>query len=111
MQHFTQDDKLNSFRLAVGWQYLVDNAGDPLNDGHFANYDKLVRACLQTGAHCIIDVHNYGRWNGKIMWQDGPTNDQFANLWKQFAAKYPTQQKIIFGLMNEPHDSMFLHTR
>lgn len=61
MQHFTQDEKLNFFCLPVGWQYLVDNAGDPLNDGRFANYDKLVQACLQTGAQFLIDVHKYGR--------------------------------------------------
>ena len=64
-----------------------------------------MQACLQTGAYCAIDIHNFARWNGKIIGQDGgPTNDQFADLWRQLATKYKDNEKVIFGLMNEPHD-------
>jgi hypothetical protein len=41
------------------------------------------------------------RWNGQIIGQGGPTNDQFVNLWKQLAAKYASKPKVVFGLMNE----------
>jgi len=44
------------------------------------------------------------RWNGGIIGQGGPTNAQFANLWSQLAAKYASDSKVIFGIMNEPHD-------
>ena len=44
------------------------------------------------------------RWNGQIIGQGGPTNAQFTNLWTQLASKYGTNDKVIFGLMNEPHD-------
>jgi len=44
------------------------------------------------------------RWNGQIIGQGGPTNAQFTNLWTQLASKYGSNDKIIFGLMNEPHD-------
>jgi endoglucanase len=68
-------------------------------------YDKLIKACLSTGAYCAIDLHNFARWNGKIIGQDGgPSNDQFADIWKQLATKYKDNEKVIFGLMNEPHD-------
>ncbi len=64
MQHFAYDDRLNIFRLPVGWQYLVNyNLGGPLDSNYFAEYDGLVQACLQTGAMCIIDIHNYGMFN------------------------------------------------
>lgn len=56
MSHFVNDDKMNIFRLPVGWQFLVNNPGDQLNSGNFAKYDNLVQACLATGAACIIDV-------------------------------------------------------
>lgn len=59
MQHFSRDDKMNTFRLPVGWQYLVNNVlGGTLNANNFATYDKEVQACLATGAYCIIDIHN-----------------------------------------------------
>ncbi|KAJ8123786.1 hypothetical protein ONZ43_g343 [Nemania bipapillata] len=105
MSHFVNDNSMNIFRLPVGWQFLVNNQlGGTLDSGNFGQYDQLVKACLGTGATCVIDIHNYARWNGQIIGQGGPTNDQFANLWSQLATKYASEAKIMFGLMNEPHD-------
>jgi aryl-phospho-beta-D-glucosidase BglC (GH1 family) len=90
----------------------------PFNDREFPRHLKraveirklltrelaVVQACLKTGATCIIDIHNYARWNGQIIGQGGPTNDQFVNLWTQVATKYKSQSMIAFGVMNEPHE-------
>jgi endoglucanase len=51
-----------------------------------AQYNDLVTACLSTGAFCIIDIHNYARFEGQVIGQGGPTNAQFALLWSQIAA-------------------------
>ncbi|KAI9730914.1 MAG: Endoglucanase EG-II [Claussenomyces sp. TS43310] len=107
MNHFVTDDGLNVFRLPVCWQYLVDGTlGGDLDVANFGIYDDLVEACLATGAYCVVDVHNYARWEDAIIGQsDGAvTNDQFASLWSQIASKYADQTKVIFGIMNEPHD-------
>ena len=67
MTHFVQNDGMNVFRLPVGWQFLTGNQPTgTLKMENFEKYDKLVQACLSTGASCIIDVHNYARFNGKI---------------------------------------------
>lgn len=111
MQHFSRDLGMNLFRLPVGWQYLVNNnLGGTLDANNLAKYDQLMQGCLATGAYCIIDIHNYARWNGGIIGQGGPTNDQFASLWRQLASKYASQSKVIFGLMNEPHDVPNINT-
>jgi hypothetical protein len=105
MQHFTTADKLNAYRLPIGWQYLVKSQlGGALDSTILAAYDKLVQGCLATGALCIIDLHNYARWNGAVVGQGGPTNAQFADVWSKIAAKYKSEKNIAFGLMNEPHD-------
>ncbi|ORY56371.1 glycoside hydrolase superfamily [Pseudomassariella vexata] len=105
MVHFVNDDNLNIFRLSVGWQYLTnDVVGGDLDATNFANYDVLMQACLATGSHCAIDIHNYARWNGEIIGQGGPTNDEFTALWTSLATKYASETKVIFGVMNEPHD-------
>lgn len=46
------------------------------------------------------------RWNGNIVGQSGGavTDAQLASLWSQIATKYASQSKVIFGVMNEPHD-------
>jgi endoglucanase len=105
MNHFVKDDSLNAFRLPVGWQFLLnDQLGGQLNANNFQQYDSLVQGCLKSGASlCILDIHNYARWNGGIVGQGGPTNAQLADVWKQLAQKYGSQSKIVFGVMNEPH--------
>lgn len=95
-----------SIRLPVGWQYLVnhDSSSKSLEASFFAQYDKLVQAVTSTGAYAIIDIHNYGRWNSGVIGVDGPSNDDFARLWSLLAAKYADNDKVMFGIMNEPHD-------
>ena len=106
MQHFVKNDGLNAFRLPVGWQYLVNNElGGTLDSTSMTKYDALVQACLDTGAYCIIDIHNYARWNGEIIGQGGPKDSDFASLWSQLATKYAKQTKVVMGIVNEPHDS------
>jgi endoglucanase len=56
-----------------------------LDANNFVKYDQLVQACLSTGTKCIIDIHNYARFNDEIIGQGGPTNAQFADLWAQIA--------------------------
>jgi len=107
MKHFVTNDGLNVFRLPVCRQYLVGNElGATLDANAIAVYDQLVEGCLATGAYCLIDIHNYARWNNEIIGQSSGavTNDQFASVWYQIAAKYKSHSKVIFGVMNEPHD-------
>jgi endoglucanase len=115
MKHFANDDGLNLFRLreyynfhrvrlilkcstsAVSWQFLIANnetAGGILDPTNFAEYDQLVQACLATGAHCIIDIHNYARFNNVIIGQGGPTNEVFASLWSNIASKVLSSPNI-----------------
>ncbi|CAG8980043.1 hypothetical protein HYALB_00009252 [Hymenoscyphus albidus] len=107
MSHFVKDDKMNIFRLPVGWKYLTaSNVGGTLNPANLQKYDQLVQACLKSSANtvCVIDIHNYARWNKQIIGQGGPSNAQFVNLWTQLATKYKGSEKVAFGLMNEPHE-------
>ncbi|KAJ7636942.1 endoglucanase [Roridomyces roridus] len=105
MTHFVNDDGFNTFRLPVGWQFLTNNVlGAPIDPDNMVVYDALVQACLGTGAYCIADIHNYARWNGSIIGQGGPTNEQFAATWGAIATMYKDEPRVIFGVMNEPHD-------
>ncbi|KAE9991332.1 hypothetical protein Vi05172_g7811 [Venturia inaequalis] len=111
MHHFISQG-LNTFRLPVAWQYLVNYQLDGILNatGNFGVYDKLVKGCLDAGAAmCIIDVHNYARWNGHIVGQSGsaadrPENRHLGSLWWQLAAWYKDEKRVAFDIMNEPHD-------
>lgn len=104
IQHFVTDKGLNTFRLPVSWQYLLNSElGGPLDPTKFATYNNLVHGCMSSGAAmCIIDIHNYARWNGGIVGQGGPSNEDFASLWSQLATHYKSNPQVAFGIMNEP---------
>ncbi|RSH78047.1 uncharacterized protein EHS24_002502 [Apiotrichum porosum] len=104
ISHFV-DQGANVFRLPVGWQYLMTSASSTSLDGsQVSTFDTMLQAVTATGAYALIDIHNYARWNGAIIGQGGPTDAQFAKLWSLLATKYASNDKVIFGLMNEPHD-------
>ena len=90
---------MNTFRLPVGWQRLVNgNLGGTLDASYWSKYDQLVQGCLATGAYCIIDIHNYARYNGSIIGQGGPTNEVFAGLWYNIASYWKAEPRVIFGV-------------
>ncbi|THH19988.1 hypothetical protein EW146_g1281 [Bondarzewia mesenterica] len=110
-EHFASEG-VNIFRIlfllpaAFAWQLMTPTVGGTISTSFFARYDATVQAALSasTSPYVIIDLHNYARWNGSIIGQGGPTNDEFASIWSQLAAKYADEPRIIFGIMNEPHD-------
>jgi hypothetical protein len=65
------------------------------------NSDRLVQACLNQGAYCVIDLHNYGRFDDYLIGQGGSTDTAFVALWGALAAKYAKEPYVIFGLMNQ----------
>jgi endoglucanase len=72
----------DSFRLPFGWQYMVGNnqASTSLDPTFLGKYDILVQAVLNSGGYAMLDLHNYARWNGGIVGQGGPSNDNVSAL-------------------------------
>ncbi|KAI0347834.1 endoglucanase [Trametopsis cervina] len=103
--HFTAEG-VNLYRIPFAWQLMTPTLGGSIDNSFFSTYDATVQAALNSGpkVYVIIDLHNYARWNGQVIAQGGPTNAQYASIWTQLAQKYGKQQRIIFGIMNEPHD-------
>ncbi|TDL21861.1 cellulase-domain-containing protein [Rickenella mellea] len=94
------------FRVPFAWQLMTPQVGGTIDPNFWSRYDATVQQALASGpnVHVILDLHNYARWNNQIIAQGGPTNAQFTSLWSQIAQKYAGQSRVIFGIMNEPHD-------
>lgn len=105
MAHFTKTHGFNIYRIPVSWQYLINQKlGGDFHPPVIGKYDEVMQACLRTGSYCIIDIHNYGRWNKGIIGQGGPSNEQFSHLWSLFAKKCGKDDRVVMGIMNEPHN-------
>jgi endoglucanase len=58
----------------------------------------------KTGAWVNIDLHNYARYLGEPIGSPKVGVDDFADVWGRIAELFKGQDRVIFGLMNEPHD-------
>jgi endoglucanase len=75
---------------------MTPTLGGSINTTFFdTEYDVTVQAALATGAYVIVDLHNYARWNGGIIGQGGPTNEEYASIWTQLTSYYGTNTKVI----------------
>ncbi|KAH9810629.1 family 5 glycoside hydrolase [Melampsora americana] len=101
--HFVKQG-LNVIRFPIGWQYIQPEVKQPLNTTYLSILDQYVKKTTKLGAHAIVDLHNYGRRDGQIIGESSLGADTLVDLWTKLAAHYKDQPKVIFGLMNEPHD-------
>jgi endoglucanase len=95
--------KMNIVRLPFRWLRLQPAASAPFDTGYLALLDDVVTYATGKGVAVLLDVHDYGRFDGGILGDAVPAA-VFADLWSKLAAHYKANAKVFFGLMNEPHD-------
>lgn len=117
---YVDQNKINLFRVAFLLERMCPlsyGLGAKFNETHFGFYaDAINYITITKGAYAILDPHNYMRYNnpsqqpmtGSII---GDTTDpkaattaQFGEFWEELAGRFKDNEKVIFGIMNEPHD-------
>ena len=96
--------KMTVFRLPFSWERVQPTLGQAFDSTESMRLSTTVTDLLATGAYVILDVHNYARYNGTVIGSGSVTQASFADLWTRLATQYGSSAKIVFGLMNEPHD-------
>jgi len=98
---------MNTLRLPFSWERLQPTLGGAFNSAEQGYIDTFVNYATGKGAYVVIDPHNYARYNGNNIIGvngSGVTIAHFADLWTRLATRYKGNSKVIFALMNEPHD-------
>lgn len=92
-------------RLPFAWERLQPTLGGELDAAYTANLVKTIRLIGERKMLCLLDLHNYAKYNGKTITQGGFTYEQFGDVWDRIAkACVPVQEHIWgYGLMNEPY--------
>jgi len=95
---------MNTFRLPFAWERLQRSPGADFDATEFGRLDAVVTYATGKGASVVLDPHNYARYQGKVIGTAGAvTNADFADFWAKLATHYKGNDKVIFGLMNEPN--------
>jgi endoglucanase len=54
------------------------------------------------GARVVLDVHNFARYRAALIGSEAVPAPALADLWARLATRYKDNQRVVFGLMNEP---------
>lgn len=94
---------MNSIRLPILWERIQPEMMGPLDEEEMKLLDASL-ADLGGFRQVILDVHNYARFNGKLLDPDGPSAAALPDLWRRLALRYKDRPQIAFGIMNEPYE-------
>jgi endoglucanase len=95
---------MNTFRVPFLWERMQLNLNGSLSGTELTALDTFVDYATAHGANVILDPHDYGAYYGDPNGvEDSPvTTANFQNFWAQLATYYKDNDRVIFGLMNEP---------
>jgi endoglucanase len=108
---------MNVIRLAFLWERVQTAPLAFLNEVELQRIDDFVKAANEQGASVILDVQNFARYQQSqeiplpipspapdIVGSPALPAAALADLWSKLATHYAANQRVIFGLMNEPYD-------
>jgi endoglucanase len=93
---------MNLIRLPILWERLQTTPLAPLDEEYLGLIDDVVAHTTRRGAQVLLDVHSFGRYQGKKVGEEIGA-DVFADFWSKVAAHY-ANAGVVFGLMTSPHD-------
>ncbi|TAA43579.1 glycoside hydrolase family 5 protein [Pseudoxanthomonas winnipegensis] len=96
------DRGMNVIRLPFLWERLQPALGGALDGAQLAQLRTAVTRARDHGQVLILDPHNYAAFNDQTIGSQAVPDSAFADLWRQLALAFGNDEKVIFGLMNEP---------
>lgn len=95
---------MNTFRVGFRWERLQAAAYGELDATYFGRIDAVVAYATSKGAHVVLNPHNFARYYGSTVGSSQVPNAVFADFWKRLSSKYASNSRVMFNLVNEPHD-------
>ncbi len=94
---------MNTFRIGFSWERLQPTLNGAFATTYASDLDTIVTYASNKGATVILNPHNFARYNNLIIGSTNVPNSAFSDLWLKLATKYKANNRVVFGLMNEPH--------
>ncbi|MEY4561557.1 MAG: endoglucanase precursor (endo,4-beta-glucanase)(cellulase) protein, partial [Pseudomonadota bacterium] len=95
---------MNTVRLPFLWERLQPSLNQPFDAAELSRLSGFVRQVTATGVTVVLDPHNYARYRGNLVGSGAVPVSAFADFWRRLALEFKSDSKVVFGLMNEPHD-------
>lgn len=95
---------MNLVRLPFRWERLQRSLNGEFDAAELARLKGFVDAVTAAGTTVLLDPHNYARYNGNLIGSASVPESAFGDFWSRLALVFKANPKVMFGLMNEPHD-------
>ena len=94
----------NTIRFPILWERLQPELNKPLDRYYLSGIKDALLIAAQNNMWLIIDLHNYGRFQKRMIGSSSVPIEAFADVWKRFATELANEPALLgYGLMNEPH--------
>lgn len=93
---------VNAIRLPVRWERVQRELYAELNDQEMNAISKTLGLARDRGICLILDIHNYGLYNGNPIGSSDVPVDAFHDLWLKIADELGDPEYLALDLMNEP---------
>jgi endoglucanase len=100
---------MNTIRLPFQWENLQPTLYGSFNSAELQRLETFVNQTTAKGMNVILDPHNYARYGVKngtvgVIGSAAVPYGAFNNFWARLADRFKENERVFFGLMNEPHD-------
>lgn len=94
----------DTVRLPFRWERLQPSLGQPFDAIELERLKASVASFRGLGQTVILDPHNFGYYADLKLGSGDLPPRLFADFWIRLAAEFASEEGVVFGLMNEPHD-------
>lgn len=99
-----QQKGISWVRFSFIWERLQPKANGEFDEAYAKLIDKTLDEAQQAGIEVMLDVHNYGRYYGKVIGTDDVPISAYQNLMERIAKRWGSHPAVYsYDLMNEPH--------
>jgi endoglucanase len=97
---------MNFFNLFTSWAKLQSVPGSGVLNGDELNVLTQAVEYITNGlgAYASVEFHDFGRFQGAPLGSGAASADNFAQIWGLLAEHFKSNPRVLFSLMNQPHD-------
>ena len=107
-QHFAyyRDKNIRLIRFPFLWERVQHELYKGLNTQELRLLEQTLDLAQEHGQKIILDMHNYGRYQGKLIGSRKVPYEAYAQVWRKLAERFGNHPALHgYDIMNEPHDT------
>lgn len=103
------DKGIRLIRFPFIWERVQHNLGEDLDGEQLRLLKRTLDFAMQHGQKVILDMHNYGRYQGHLIGSSDVPYAAYAQVWQKLAKRFGGHPALLgYDIMNEPHGTVGL---